>query len=149
MFFWVMPTVASISNTRSHIAWQSRQYATIVDANADYPYLLYQLDALGQNLMLLDFNDMMDVIACISNLAIENNLHEINLTISEPVVFSSQNLELLNYIAIRIENEGYENNIIKFLYRLESLPVIINNSTILWDANEETRISLELYLFFH
>jgi len=145
---FVVPVANSARNTRSHIAWQQRQYTALTTLNAAHPYLLQEYEALNNQRKLLTYDEVMHALSHISHLTAQHNLRELSFTASEPVAFDSQALERAMHISVRLESEGYYYNVIKFLHEIENTPAIIFHTAIVWENDTRARISLELSLFF-
>jgi len=146
---WVVPTAVSAYRTNRNIALQQRQYTALARLDADYQYLLHEIETLSHQQQLLTHDEVMQTLVDISHLAAQNNLHEISFNVGEAMGFDSRVLERAKEINLRVENAGFENDILQFLYEIENTPAIITSGAIVWDGGSQARINLQLSLFFY
>jgi len=146
MLFFVLPLAQEIRNTRYSIERQESQYYASAAHILAYEYNLQEFAILTARRQLLNYYELAQTLSYITNLAEANMLRVISFTAAESIGIYTYELDRILDMRIRMENEGYADNVMRFLYEMSCTSVNVLAVDIVWD-NPQTRVIVEMSLF--
>jgi len=147
ILFFVLPSIQEIRNTRDSVEWQESQYHARAVHLLAYEDNLQEFKMLTAQRQLLNYYELAQTLSYISSLAEVNRLRVINFTAAESIGIYTYELDRILDMRIRMENEGYANDVLRFLYELESMSANVLAVDIAWERHSLARVVVEMSLF--
>ena len=144
LVFLILPMTREINHLRSHITWQESQYSARTRHYMDYEDNLRQLDILNEERRLLTYDEVVMVISNIKQVMEANSLQSLNFSTNEQTSFYTSTLGQVTEHRISTEHEVED--VLGFLYALETTPANILTTGIVWGDNQMARISVDMLL---
>jgi len=143
---WVFPMARDVRNMRTFVMRLESQYAMQTNFYLTYEYNLQEIEILNEMRRLLTIEELTPVLSNISDLAVQNNLRSISFTANESVGFDVYRLERVAQLRVLMTGEGFETDVLNFLYDLEKTAASILVADVVWDEDYRATMSLEMVL---
>jgi len=147
LLFWLGPVVQNVRQAGADIAWQENQYTIHRRHYLTYEENVRELARIIAERRLLNSYEVAETVSHIRQIALENELSILQLTVGEPVTTGAYVLDQITITHIHMENEGYETDMKIFLQEITATHITVYRLEIVWHQSSRARISMEIRIF--